>query len=268
MVYDPSELFASTAPYYARFRPGYPRDLFDHLVARFSLDGSQSVLDLGCGTGQIALPLAPHVRQVLAVDPEPTMLHEGRNAAVERGIHNIDWREGSSDQLRVLADNQSFDFVTMGASFHWMDRDGVLVELANHVIGKGAVVLVSDGPPERKVDTAWGSAIAQIRAKYLGPARRAGSGTYTEPVDSHLDVLRRSAFSDVETAGWEWTLDRTIDQIVGLQFSYSFSSPMLLGDRTDAFADEIRAALEGFAVEGVITTQHYTEAMIGIKRSK
>lgn len=44
--YDPTELFASTAPYYARYRSGYPPELFTELVDRFGLDGTQTVLDL------------------------------------------------------------------------------------------------------------------------------------------------------------------------------------------------------------------------------
>ncbi len=43
----PAELFASTAPYYAKYRPGYDPKLYDLLAERFGLDGAQRVLDLG-----------------------------------------------------------------------------------------------------------------------------------------------------------------------------------------------------------------------------
>lgn len=58
MVTDPDNpgqsLFAGKASYYARFRPGYPKVFFDEVVQRFHLDGSGRLLDLGCGTGQLA----------------------------------------------------------------------------------------------------------------------------------------------------------------------------------------------------------------------
>jgi hypothetical protein len=44
-------LFSGTAPYYARFRPGYPQAFFSDVITRFALNGTGRSLDLGCGTG-------------------------------------------------------------------------------------------------------------------------------------------------------------------------------------------------------------------------
>ncbi|MET9887139.1 class I SAM-dependent methyltransferase [Streptomyces sp. NPDC006430] len=86
MRYKPPKLFTSTAPYYAKYRAGYSPALFTHLATRLELDGTQQALDLGAGTGAVAIPLFEHVREIIAVDPDPDMLDEGRKLAAERGI--------------------------------------------------------------------------------------------------------------------------------------------------------------------------------------
>ena len=46
-------------------------------------------LDIGAGGGRYALPLALHVREVVAIDPSPAMLSVLREDAAAEGIANI-----------------------------------------------------------------------------------------------------------------------------------------------------------------------------------
>ena len=55
--------FESAESYYAEYRPRFDDRPITHLVDRFDLDESRA-LDLGCGAGQIAIPLATrHARK-------------------------------------------------------------------------------------------------------------------------------------------------------------------------------------------------------------
>lgn len=78
-------LFTGTARHYARYRPGYPNMFFTDLVARFHLDGTGRLLDLGRGTGQLTLQLAEHVAAAIGIDPEPEMLAEAARQAQAAG---------------------------------------------------------------------------------------------------------------------------------------------------------------------------------------
>ncbi|MFI6733107.1 class I SAM-dependent methyltransferase [Nonomuraea sp. NPDC050451] len=76
-----ADLFGGAAPYYAKYRTDHEDRAIEHLARTFGPDST--VLDLGCGPGTVAIPLAPGVREVLAVDPDEEMLETGRRLAAE-----------------------------------------------------------------------------------------------------------------------------------------------------------------------------------------
>lgn len=263
MNFSPDELFRGTAPYYARYRPGYPEGFYSLLARRFSFDGSQRVLDLGCGTGEIAVPVAALVGQVVGVDPDPGMLDEARRLAVDAGV-SIDFRLGDSTLLSAM-ELGTFDLVTMGASFHWMDRQATLKTLDSMVTARGGVVVASGGHDPSGAPPAWSEAITRVRQKWLGPERRAGSGTYSHPVERHRDVFAGSAFPEVEEVVFQRRLDRDLESVVGLQFSLSYSSPALLGENLPAFADELRQVLMAESPSGIFTEHLRFDVLIGTR---
>ena len=60
-----------------RHRPPYPPQTFD-ILAGLITDEPRNVLDLGCGTGFVARPLAPLVDRIDALDVSPTMIEAGK----------------------------------------------------------------------------------------------------------------------------------------------------------------------------------------------
>ena len=54
------ESFDEVADLYDMARPGYPLSLVDDLVELTGLHSGTRVLEIGCGTGQLTLPLAEH----------------------------------------------------------------------------------------------------------------------------------------------------------------------------------------------------------------
>lgn len=241
------DLFAGTAHYYARYRPGYPDTFFQHVIARFGLDRTARVLDLGCGTGQLAIPLAPHVHEVVGMDPEPEMLAEAAAQADRAAVRNVRWVRGSDRDLERLEDDLGiFRAVTMGRSFHWMDREATLHTLTGMLEPAGGVVVVSDTERIWDVEGWWQETVQKTITHWLGSVRRAGSGTRTV-FERFEDVFARSPFRNVEV--YHELLHRTVtaDELIGYLYSTSFCSPAVLGDNRAAFEADLRQRLHALS---------------------
>ena len=72
-------------------KQGYPDPAEDIDVLRaHGIGRESSLVDLGAGTGRLALAVAPHVRRVVAVDVSPAMLAALRDQAAAAGLANIE----------------------------------------------------------------------------------------------------------------------------------------------------------------------------------
>jgi ubiquinone/menaquinone biosynthesis C-methylase UbiE len=112
------------------------------VARRFSLPGTGRLLDLGCGPRTLTIALANQVGQAVGVDPEPDMRAEATQQTSLAGIRNIRWVEARAESLPP--DLGRLQLVTMGRSFHWMDRDAVLATFAEMITPAGGFVIVND----------------------------------------------------------------------------------------------------------------------------
>ena len=258
-------LFEGTASYYARYRFGYPASVIDFVVERFALSSSTHVLDLGCGTGQIAIPLSSRGIPVCAVDPEAEMLVEGLRAEAKGRSYGIQWQRGDDKSLADLNLPRLACWM-MGASFHWTNREEVLTNLDTLTVpGGGVALLDSDLGPWRGSGRKWTAIAQEVINQFLGPDRRAGGGKYEHPPDRHEVVLARSAFAKVESHVFRETKTLTLDDIIGLQLSMSYASPALLGDHLNAFRSELRDRLRAEVPGGIVDGTVSFEVLIGTR---
>jgi SAM-dependent methyltransferase len=102
------------------FRERRNRESLALLMARLALSGSESVLEIGCGTGALTLPLAEAVGEqgrVVAVDISEPMLGAARQKVGERGLRNVTLHSGDAQVFAF--EPAAFDLATsrMGVMF-------------------------------------------------------------------------------------------------------------------------------------------------------
>jgi SAM-dependent methyltransferase len=84
------------------------------LLQRLAASPSPSVLDLGCGTGDLTQFLSLFARTVHAVDPSAPMIA----AAKRRNLPNVEWVIAPAESCSL---ERPFVLITAADSFHWMD---------------------------------------------------------------------------------------------------------------------------------------------------
>lgn len=120
-----------------RHRVPYPPATFDLLLQLLD-PGCRVVLDVGCGEGALARPLAPRVDRVDAVDPSAPMLDAGRRAP--GGDHpSIRWIQGRAEDVKF---EKPYGLVCAGASLHWMDWEIVMPRFESVLTPAGQVAIV------------------------------------------------------------------------------------------------------------------------------
>lgn len=139
------------------------------------LDPSWTVADLGCGAGNAAALLAPHVRRVLAVDQSPEMLDAAR-ARLSR-FRNIEFIEASIESLPVP--DRSLDAAVCELVLHHVEEPERALSAIRPKLRPGSPMLVID----------------MIEHEHLDYRHRLGH--------RHLGFSEHRAASMLETAGFD-----------------------------------------------------------------
>jgi SAM-dependent methyltransferase len=172
-------------------------DLVERLLAKHSAAGPKSILDLGCGTGNHALPLAQRGHRVTGVDRSPGMLAQARAKAAALPLeHAPVFIEGDVCRFDL---GQHFDvalmmFMVLGYQFENADLVAALAGLRRHLAPGGLFVfdvwnglaVLAQRPGERTVEAALGGTRIVRRTR-----------TRLEPMAQlchvHFDIARTDA---------------------------------------------------------------------------
>jgi trans-aconitate methyltransferase len=249
--------FKANAAHYLGGRPAYSPRLIRRVAEACRLDGTQRLLDLGCGPGQLSLAFSSWVDTGVALDPEPEMLRIAADLGL--GIApNIEYRPGSSYDLSP--EWGRFQIAVVGRAFHWMDRPDTLARLDQLIDPAGAVVLFATSHPDDS-STPWHASYRALLDEYAkaDPAREQRK---SDSWESHETVLLKSAFAVLERVSIIEKRRVALDSLIARALSMSSLSRERLGTRLDELLERAGQLLAAHAVDGWLDERVESIALI------
>lgn len=203
-----SDHFSAGAAEYARVRPNYPPALFSWLALQ--APARDLAWDCATGSGQAAVALAEHVRQVWATDASPEQIAHARpHPRVCYGVATAE-RSGLADR--------SVDLVTVAQALHWLDLPSFYAEVQRVLRPGGVLAVWGYGDPVLQ-NPELDAALAHFNHEVVGPFW---------PTERQL-LLRGYRdlpfpFAELATPGWELRAELTLDHLASYVGTWSSTS--------------------------------------------
>ncbi|MBV9357572.1 MAG: class I SAM-dependent methyltransferase [Chloroflexi bacterium] len=213
-------------------RPPYPGETID-LLAQLVLNEPRRVLDVGCGTGELARRLAPRVQHIDAIDASASMLVAAQSAP-GGDAPNLTWIHSRVEDAAL--DTATYGLVTAGESLHWLEWHAVLPDFARALAPGGMVTIIErdwDGPPA-------------LRERLLPIFKRYAHVRAWQTVSLIDELQARSLFQQVgrHLCGPETWRPTMASYIAARHSQRSFSRTHMGDAAVHAFDAELLAALE------------------------
>jgi ubiquinone/menaquinone biosynthesis C-methylase UbiE len=231
-------------------RPPYPEEVFDVLESLLP-PGARRVLELGCGSGDLTLRLAPRVTSLDALDVSEPMLELARRRA-GAGHANVRWLHSSAEAHET---SDTYSLIVAAESFHWMDWHAVLPRCARWLEPSGVFAVV-DG--RAFVGLPWHDELDSLLRTH------STNQTY-QPIDLISELSRRGLFREL---GRRRTKPEPIEQSVddyieSFHSRNGFSRDRMTPESAAEFDAGVRAAVLRHAPDGIVRAGHAAHVVWG-----
>jgi len=112
-----SEMFNRAADYYDRYRPGYPQEIIDALIAETGISAGSLLLEIGAGSGKATAQLAGRGYEILCIDPGADLTAIGNERFTNESIR---FETARFEEYDLPA--QAFDLIFAAQAFHWVPQ--------------------------------------------------------------------------------------------------------------------------------------------------
>lgn len=138
-------------------------EVLDHLLRLARPEDTW--LDIGAGAGRYALPLALHVREVVALDPSPGMLEALREQAAEHGIASVRTIEGRWPLEPSAGPASEADVALIANLGYDVEAIGPFLDAMEGAADRLCVAILADRQPSTPAHVFWPPVHGEPRAE-------------------------------------------------------------------------------------------------------
>jgi SAM-dependent methyltransferase len=219
--------FSKQSADYAKFRPKYPRQLFEYLST--IAPSRQLAWDCGTGNGQAAVGLASVFDRVIATDASEKQIANAQ--AHER----VEYRLASAENSGL--ESTTIDLIMVAQALHWFDLDRFYAE-AQRVLKADGVLAASAylfAQIEPAIDAVLSRYYHDVVGPFWAPERKL--------VENFAEVP--FPFREIDPPKFEMTAHWDLDRLVGYLRTWSSSQRFFELKGSDPVAqiiDKLRSA--------------------------
>ena len=152
------------------------------LVAQFGIEPGMTVLDLGCGEGTTALPMAKLGAEVLGVDISRPLVAAGNGRVAAERLGNCRFQEGDAMDLQELEDD-SFDLSVSIFGAMFAPRPFEVAKEMTRVTKPGGRIIMGNWIPN---DPTMVAQLLKISSAFTPPPPEGFISPMTWGVESHV----------------------------------------------------------------------------------
>ena len=228
---NPKTRFSDRAENYARYRPGYPREILTFLEAKGALTDGSVVAYIGSGTGNLSKLFLDNGNKVLAVEPNEEMR---KAAAWLLGNHpRFESIAGAAENTTLAG--ESVDLLVVANSLHWVQRDEARAEFSRIVKPDGCVAVVWS--IARKTGTPFLEAHSRIVSRYRTDGGAGGNAEDVYEMTKAFFEGGSGGRRSYEVGSFPYSQRLDFEGLKGLVLSYS---SMPAGDESELGTDASR----------------------------
>jgi len=223
--------FSKQSDLYSKFRPGYPKKLFDFLMQL--VPDKKTAWDCGTGNGQVAVTLSGYFKKIYATDLSAAQI---ANAAIK---DNIFYLVEKAEETKF--DDNSFDLITIAQAIHWFNFDKFYKE-AHRTLRPGGIIAAIGYDVlkiNRKIDSVIDNFYKITTGPYWDKERKL--------VDSHYATIP-FPFKEIESPGFSMNYQWELEQVIGYFNTWSAVQHYIRKNNenpVDEFSKELRKAWGG-----------------------